>query len=90
MIDLVSSSSCVFEKRELFLILMALFYFYLFGGVFTKHSKTVSYIVFLMLFIGILHLIKIILNKIQFVQFTSPNITILLCLQITNIDCKKY
>ena len=42
-----------------------------------------------MLFIGILHLIKIILNKIQFVQFTSPNITILLCLQITNIDCKN-
>ena len=59
-----------------------------------KHSKTVSYFVFLILFIGILPLIeiifkKIIFIKIQFVHFISLDITILLCLQVANLDCNK-
>ena len=51
LIDIVTSRICVTEKQELFLILMALFYIYLFRGFFMKHSKTVSYFVFLILFI---------------------------------------
>ena len=59
-----------------------------------KHFKTVSYFVFLILFIGILPLIeiifkKIIFIKIQFVHFTSLAITILLCLQVANLDYNK-
>ena len=67
---------CYEKKQYLFLILMASFYFYLFGGFFTKHFKTVSYFVFLTLFRSILPLIKIILIKIQFVYFISLSITI--------------
>ena len=77
------------EKQKLFLILMVFVYFYLFGGFFTKQSKTVSYFGFLILFIGILPLIKIILIKINFVHFISLNITILLFLHIANLDCNK-
>ena len=54
-----------------------------------KHSKTVSYFVFLILFLGILPLIKTILIKIQFVHFISVNITIILCSQIANVDYNK-
>ena len=75
--------------QDLFLILMASFYFYLFGGFFTKYSKTISYFVFLILFRGILPLIKIILIKLRFVHFISLNITVLLCLQFANLDCNK-
>ena len=89
LIDIVASRSFVMEKQELFLIFMVSFYFYLFGGFFTKHSKTVSYFVFLILFRSILPLIKIILIKTQFVHFISLNITILLCLQFANLDCNK-
>ena len=89
LIDRVASRSCVMEKKELFFILMALCYFYLFGGSFTKHSKTVSYFAFLILLINILPLIKIILIKIQFVHFIFLNTTIVLCLQIATLDCNK-
>ena len=89
LIDIVASRSCVTEKQYLFLVLMASFYFYLSGQFFTKHSKTVSYFVFLILFRSILPLIKIILIKTQFVHFISLNITILLCLQFANLDCNK-
>ena len=75
--------------QDLFLILMASFYFYLFGGFLTKYSKTISYFVFLILFRGILPLIKIILIKLRFVHFISLNITVLLCLQFANLDCNK-
>ena len=70
-----------------FLILMVSVYFY--WRFFTKHFKTVSYFVLLILFIGILPLIKIILIKNQFVHFIFLNISILLCLQIANLDCNK-
>ena len=89
LIDRVASRSCVMEKKELLFILMALCYFYLFGGSFTKHSKTVSYFAFLILLINILPLIKIILIKIQFVHFIFLNTTIVLCLQIATLDCNK-
>ena len=79
LIDKVASRSCVTGKTGFFL-LMASFYFYLLGGFFMKHSKTVSYFVFLILFRSILALIKIILIKTQFVYFISLNITIQLCL----------
>ena len=59
------------NRKDLFLILMASFYFYLFGGFFTKHSKTVSYFVCLILLRSILPLITIILIKTQFVHFIS-------------------
>ena len=88
LIDKVASRSCVTGKQGFF-ILMTSFYFYLLGGVFTKHSKTVGYFVFLILFRSILPLIKIILIKTQFVHFISLNITILLCLQFANLDCNK-
>ena len=39
-IDIVASRICVTEKQKLFLILMASFYFYLFGGFFIKNSRT--------------------------------------------------
>ena len=81
------SRGCVREKQELFLILMVSVYFY--RRFFTKHSKTVSYFVLLILFIGILPLIKIILIKNRFVHFIFLNISILLCLQIANLDCNK-
>ena len=42
LIDVMTSRRSVTEKQELFLILMTLFYFYLFGGFFTKHCKTVK------------------------------------------------
>ena len=79
----------VLRENRVFFILMTSFYFYLLGGVFTKHSKTVGYFVFLILFRSILPLIKIILIKTQFVHFISLNITILLCLQFANLDCNK-
>ena len=87
LIDIVASRSCVTEKQIIFdFDGICLF---LFGGFFTKQSKTVSYFGFLILFIGILPLIKIILIKIHFVHFISLNITILLCLHIANLDCNK-
>ena len=90
LIDIVLSSSCVMEKQELFLILIALFHFICLGVFFfTKHSKTVSYFVFLILFIAILPLFETILIKIQFFHFISRNISNLLSLQITNLDCNK-
>ena len=58
LIDIVANRCCVTEKQKLFLVLMAFVYFYLSGGFFTKHSKAVSYFGFLILFIGILRLIK--------------------------------
>ena len=54
-----------------------------------KHSKSVRYFVFLILFVGILPLIKMILLKIQFYHFISLYTTILSCLQIANLDCNK-
>ena len=61
LIDIVvANSNCVTEKQELFFVLMALFYFHLLGGFFTQYFKTVSYFVFLVLFIGMLPLTKII------------------------------
>ena len=78
LIDLLARSGCVTEKQELFFILIALFYFCLFEGFFMKHLKSVSYFVFLILFIGIIHLIKTIFIKIQFYHLISLNITILL------------
>ena len=51
------------KKHDLLLILMASFYLYLFEGFLTKHSKTVSYFVYLILFRSILPLIKIFLIK---------------------------
>ena len=74
LIDLMASSSCLTEKQELFLILMALFYFCLLQGFFMKHSKSVGYFVFLTLFIGIIHLIKMILIKNQFYHLIPLNI----------------
>ena len=68
---------------------MRFYWFYLLGRFFKKHSKTVSYFVFLILFRSILPLIKIILIKTQFVHFISLNITILLYLQFANLDCNK-
>ena len=78
-----------YGKTETVFDLMASFYFYLFGGFVTKHSRTISYFVFLILFRGILPLIKMILIKIRFVHFISLNIIILLRLQIVNLDCNK-
>ena len=90
LIDKVASRSCVTEKKtSFFFILMASFHFYLPGRFFMKHSKTVSYFVFLILFRSILTLIKTILIKTQFAHFISLNITILLCLQFANLDCSK-
>ena len=89
LIKTVASTGCVTEKQELLLILRALFYFYLYGRLFTKHSETVTYFVFLILFIGILLLIKVMLIKIPFFHFISLNITILLCFEIANLDCNK-
>ena len=77
------------KKQELFLIFMALLYFCLFGGILKRHSKSVSYFVFLILFINILPLIKIILIKIYFYHLISLNVTIFLCLHIVNLDSNK-
>ena len=49
-IDIVASRSFATEKAGVVFDLIASFYFYLSGGFFTKHSKTLSYFVFLILF----------------------------------------
>ena len=77
--DIVASRSCVTEN----------FFFICLEFFFMKHSKIVSYFAFLILLIGILPSIKTVLIKIQFAQFISLNMTILLCLQIKNLDCNK-
>ena len=79
MIDIVTTRCFVTEKSGFVFDFGGIILFYLLGGFFTKHSRTVSYFVFLILFRSILPLIKIILIKIQFVHFISLNITILFC-----------
>ena len=77
--DIVASRSYVTEKN----------FFHLSGVFFIKHSKIVSYFAFLILLISILPSIKTVLIKIQFAHFISLNMTIVLCLQIENLDCNK-
>lgn len=86
LIEVVASRSCVMEEQELILIFDSINLFLFVWGYFLKHSKIVSYFVFLIRFLGILSLIKIILIKIQFLHSIPLNVTILLCLQITNLD----
>ena len=62
------------EEQELILIFDSINLFLFVWGYFLKHSKIVSYFVFLIRFLGILSLIKVILIKIQFIQFISLTI----------------
>ena len=88
LIDIVVSRSCVMEE-VVFFYFDGINLFLFVWGIFYKALIAVSYFVFLIFLLGILPLIKTILIKTQFIHFIYLNTTILLYLQIANLDCNK-
>ena len=89
LIDIVASRSCVTEKTGFVFDFDGIILFSFVWGIFYEAFQNSNLLWFLILFRGILPLIKMILIKIWFIHFISLNITILLCLQFSNLDCNK-
>ena len=84
LVELVTNSTCATEKQKFFLFLMTLLCF--FGDFIENIPKRKLLCRFNTLYI---HTTFNFNKKTQFYHLISLNITILLCLQVINLDCNK-